>query len=157
MAYVFINVGSNLGQRRLNLSRAMKGVGERFGNFEMSHVVESEPWGFDSTHSFLNVGLQFESDLPPEEILRQLHELEREISDAPHRNADGSYRDRAVDIDIVAIDREVIDTPELKVPHPELANRRFFLEPMEEMAPGWQHPITGLTPGEMLEALICQK
>ena len=153
MAFYLINLGSNLGDRRLNLSRAMRAVGAEFGDFEMSHVVESEPWGFDSTNSFLNVGMAFNSDLPPEEVLGRLQRVERSISPAPHREASGGYADRVIDIDIVAVDREIIDTPSLRVPHPSLAERRFFLEPLAELAPGWTHPESGLTAAQMLARL----
>lgn len=153
MAFVLINIGSNLGDRRLNLSRAMRAVGTGFGDFEMSHLVESAPWGFDSTNSFLNIGMAFHSDLPPAEILARLQEIERSISPASHRNPDGSYADRVVDIDIVAIDREVIDTEVLTVPHPHLPKRRFFLEPLAELAPGWTHPLSGLDAAGMLRLL----
>ena len=153
MAFYLINLGSNLGDRRLNLSRAMRAVGAEFGDFEMSHVVESEPWGFDSTNSFLNVGMAFNSDLPPEEVLGRLQRVERSISPAPHRDASGGYADRVIDIDIVAVDREIIDTPSLRVPHPNLAERRVFLEPLAELAPGWTHPESGLTAAQMLARL----
>ena len=131
----------------------MRAVGAEFGDFEMSHVVESEPWGFDSTNSFLNVGMAFNSDLPPEEVLGRLQRVERSISPAPHRDASGGYADRVIDIDIVAVDREIIDTPSLRVPHPSLAERRFFLEPLAELAPGWTHPESGLTAAQMLARL----
>ncbi len=131
----------------------MRAVGAEFGDFEMSHVVESEPWGFDSTNSFLNVGMAFNSDLPPEEVLGRLQRVERSISPAPHRDASGGYADRVIDIDIVAVDREIIDTPSLRVPHPNLAERRFFLEPLAELAPGWTHPESGLTAAQMLARL----
>lgn len=153
MAIVFVNIGSNLGDRRLNLSRAMRAIGEEFGDFEISHVVESEPWGFDSTHSFLNLGMMFSSDLPPVEILHRLQAIERSISPEPHRNPDGSYADRIIDIDIVAIDRMILAEEELTLPHPRLPERRFFLEPLAELAPGWQHPESGLTPFRMLSLL----
>lgn len=153
MAFVIVNIGSNKGQRRLNLSRAMRAIGEEFGPFELSHVVESKPWGFDSTKPFLNVGMAFHSDLPPVEILHRLQDIEKLLSPAPHRDSDGRYIDRELDIDIVAIDREVIDSPELKVPHPHLPERDFFLVPLEELAPGWAHPISGLSASEMIAAL----
>ena len=146
-----------MGQRRLNLSRAMRAIGEEFGPFELSHVVESKPWGFDSTNPFLNVGMAFQSDLSPVEILHKLQAIEKVLAPAPHRDADGNYIDRELDIDIVAIDREVIDTPELKVPHPHLSDRDFFLVPLEELAPTWAHPVTGLTPSQMLAALPREK
>lgn len=157
MAFVLINIGSNLGNRRLNLSRAMRAVGVEFGDFEMSHVVESAPWGFDSTNSFLNVGMAFHTDLSPDEVLARLQEIERDISPASHRSASGGYADRVIDIDIVAIDREIIERDILKVPHPHLADRRFFLEPLAELAPGWSHPVTGLTAAEMLATLGQEK
>lgn len=150
MAYVLVNIGSNLGDRRLNLSRAMRKIGELFGDFEISHVVESEPWGFDSTHSFLNLGMSFQADLSPMDLLRCLQNIERSISDTRHRTSDGGYADREIDIDIIAIDREIIDMPELKVPHPKMSERLFVLEPMAELAPGWRHPVTDLTPVEMI-------
>ncbi len=150
MACVIINMGSNLGDRRLMLSRAMRRVGMEFGPFEMSHAVESEPEGFDSPHPFLNLAMIFNSDLAPAEVLAKLQAIEKELAPGPHRNPDGSYTDRELDIDIMAIDDVVTDTPELQLPHPRLAERRFFLEPLREIAPGWRHPLTGLTADDML-------
>ncbi len=63
MAFVLVNIGSNMGRRRLNLSRAMRAIGEEFGPFELSHVVETEPWGFASTNPFLSIGRAWKSDL----------------------------------------------------------------------------------------------
>lgn len=149
----FINVGSNLGNRRLNLSRAVRGIMNRYGWLEMSKVIESRPWGYESEHPFLNVGLHVTSSETPERMLASLQEIERSLGGGPHRDAQGGYMDRLVDIDIVAVDELQIDTPDLKVPHPRLAERSFFLEPMIELAPIWKHPATGLTCGEMLANL----
>ncbi len=151
--YYLINIGSNLGDRRLNLSRAMRAVGMEFGDFEMSHAVESAPAGFDSPHRFLNVGMLFQSDLQPEEVLTRLQAIEKQLGSGPHRNADGSYRDRLIDIDIVAADDLVMQTDRLTLPHPRLAERRFFLEPLKEIAPQWKHPVSGLTARQMLARL----
>lgn len=151
--YYIINIGSNLGDRRLNLSRAMRLIGMEFGEFEMSHVVETDPWGYDSPRKFLNVGMMFQSDLPAEQVLAKLQEIERSINASPHRTPDGGYADREIDIDIVAADDCVMNTPTLTLPHPHLAERDFFLVPLEEIAPGWRHPLTGLTATEMLASL----
>lgn len=153
MAIYIINMGSNLGDPRLNLSRGMRAVAQEFGDFEISHTVRSRSWGYESEHPFLNVAMMFRSDLEPPEVLRRLQEIEHLLSPESHRTADGGYADRVLDIDIVAVDDRVIDTPELKVPHPHLAERRFFLEPMAEIADGWRHPVTGLTPSGMLAKL----
>ena len=102
--FVFINIGSNKGDRKLNLSRAMRGVNQAFGYFEMSHTVESEPWGYESNAKFLNVGMMFYTELTPIEVLDKLQEIERSISPDSHRDSNGNYIDRLIDIDIVAID-----------------------------------------------------
>lgn len=154
MSNIFLNIGSNLGDRRKNLSRAVSAIEKEFGYFELSHVIESEPWGFDSENKFLNIGMMVITDLSPLEVLHRLQEIEKSIGSGSHRNADGSYADRVVDIDIVAIDDLVIDTEELQVPHPRMAERRFVLEPLAELAPFWTHPLLHKTPGQMLAEMI---
>lgn len=153
MATVFVNIGSNKGNSRLFLSRAMKGIGEEFGPYEISHIVTSPAWGFRSKRDFLNLGLSFQSEAAPEEILDRLLEIQNRISSAPHRNWAGEYTDREIDIDIVAIDDIVLKSPKLTLPHPHLHKRSFFLEPMNELAPQWVHPLLGKTPAEMLAVL----
>lgn len=153
MATVFINIGSNLGDRRRNLSKAIAAIEKDFGYFELSHSVESAPLGFDSDNAFLNIGMMFFSELSPRDILIKLQNIEKTISSEPHRNSDGSYKDRIIDIDIIAIDDMVIDTDELKVPHPLMAQRRFVLEPLAELAPMWVHPQLKKTAGALLSEL----
>lgn len=138
----YLNIGTNLGNKNLNLSRAVAAIEKEFGYFELSKSVESDPWGFDSSNRFLNVGMLVYSDREPLEVLHSLQEIEKRISPASHRNPDGTYADRLIDIDIMAIENPeaedgrftvVIDTPELKVPHPGLQERPFFLEPFQEL------------------------
>lgn len=150
MKTVLLNIGSNLGDRRRNISRAVAALEKEFGYFELSHVVESAPQGFDSPNQFLNVGMMVRSELEPLEILHRVHAVEHFISPASHRGADGSYADRLIDIDIIAIDSIRIQTKELILPHPRMQERRFVLEPLVEIAPGWRHPESGLSPREML-------
>ena len=142
-----------MGDRRDNLYRAVVALTAGTGGSVTSHVVESKPWGFDSDNSFMNIGLWLASDLQPEEMLDRIHDIERRLGSATHRDGDGNYIDRLVDIDIVAIDDRVINTPSLQVPHPHLAERDFFLRPMMELAPNWVHPVTGLTAAQMLSRL----
>lgn len=152
----FINIGTNLGNRKLNVSKALQRIMGRFGWFEMSRAVETEPWGYESPSPYMNVGLRLVSDKTPVEVLAELQEVEKEICPQPHRDSEGNYMDRVIDIDIMAIDELKIDTTELKVPHPHMAERVFFLKPMVELAPMWRHPDTGLTPGEMLTVLAAK-
>lgn len=142
MALVFVNIGSNLGDKRRNLSRAIAEVGRRFGYFELSHVMESEPWGYESTHKFLNVAMVFRSDEEPLEILHALQKIERELGEKLaaergdkncHRDAAGGYADRYLDIDIMTIEGVRMQTEELTLPHPHLRERKFFMEPLQEL------------------------
>lgn len=129
----YINIGSNMGNRLMNLTRAVSAIEKRFGWFELSHHIESEPWGFNSKNKFLNVGMAFISELHPLEVLHILQEVEASINPSSHRNADGSYKDRVIDIDIMAVDGVEMSTPELTLPHPHLEERPFFLEPYNEL------------------------
>lgn len=150
----YLNIGSNLGDRAAWIGRAVAEVERVLGaKARVSQPVESEPWGFDSPNRFLNAGLAVETALAPDHLLRVLQGVERALCPAPHRNADGSYADRAVDIDIIAVDSVVVRTPSLILPHARMHLREFVLLPMAELAPGWRHPLTGLTAAQMLERL----
>ena len=142
-----------MGDRRDNLYRAVDFLAAGAGGCAVSHIVESEPWGFESDRRFMNLGVMLESDLEPHQMLERIHDIERRLGSATHRDEQGNYIDRLVDIDIVAIDDQVIDMPDLQVPHPHLAERDFFLRPMMQLAPDWRHPVTGLTAAQMLEAI----
>ena len=146
--HYFLNIGSNLGQTRLNISRALAALNRNFGPIDISHAVESEPWGFESPNTFLNVGVHIVSELPPLEVLDILQGIERELSDAPHRTPEGKYTDRIIDIDIMAADTP-FEHERLTIPHPHLTERLFFTGPLAEIAPNWRHPATGQTIAEI--------
>ena len=136
--FYYLNIGSNLGNKMLNLSRAISEIEKEFGWFELSTTVESEPWGYESAHKFVNIGMLISSDVQPIEVLHKLQAIEKRISSAPHRKKDGSYADRVIDIDIMAAtdhpggDVE-LSTPELTLPHPHLKDRPFFINPYREL------------------------
>lgn len=138
MAIVYVNIGSNLGNRRALIEATIEKIAETFGFYCKSEFVESEPWGFESTNSFLNIGLAFKSSLSPEEILDKLQTIEKEISKVPHRDVKGKYKDREVDIDIMAIDDLAYRSERLQVPHPHLYERDFFMLPLLELNPFWK-------------------
>lgn len=140
MAVVYANIGSNLGDKQAMIRRALTRIGEIFGYYCISEFVESEPWGFDSTNSFINIGVAFKSDSPPEEILHSLQSIERELSNVAHRDNDGNYKDREIDIDIMAIDAIRYESPALILPHPHLKDRDFFMITLKDLCPTWRHP-----------------
>lgn len=151
----YLNIGSNLDDREGNLWAADLRLSLDLGLvLKRSSIVESEPWGFDSDNGFLNMGIAVDSHFSPIEALNIIHDIEHELNRGmSHRDANGAYVDRLVDIDIMAIDDLVIDLPSLKVPHAHMASRDFFLRPMAEIAPQWVHPTLHLTAQQMLQSL----
>ena len=150
----YINIGTNLGDLAANVRSALTMIGLRLGvNVRQSIPICTDAWGYESEHRYMNVGASFDTAQRPEAVLRELRGIEASMGSASHRNADGSYADRIVDIDVIAIDEMVIATPELTVPHPRMEQRNFVLVPMAELAPEWRHPIVGLTARELLERL----
>lgn len=152
----YLNIGSNLDDREGNLWAADLRLSLDLGLVvARSSIVESEPWGFESENAFLNMGIAVECRYTPVEALNIIHDIEHELNQGhSHRDSNGHYVDRLVDIDIMAIDELVVDLPGLQVPHRHLPRRDFFLRPMAELAPEWRHPILNLTAQEMLQQLL---
>lgn len=156
MATAHINIGSNLGDSRAQIGRAVAGIALlcREGTVpRVSAFVESEPWGYSSVNSFLNVGIEIECDLPPVELLGCLMDVQNGICASSHRNDADGYVDRMIDVDLIYYDDRVMDTPELTLPHPRMHLRRFVLEPLVELAPHWVHPVLQLSADELLRRL----
>ena len=151
----YLNIGSNLDDREGNIWAADLRLSLELGFVvARSAIVESEPWGFESENGFLNRGLAVESNHSPIEALNIIHDIEHELNQGhSHRDSEGNYVDRLVDIDIMAIDDLVIDLPSLQVPHRHMPQRDFFLKPMAELAPTWEHPVLHLTAQQMLNNL----
>lgn len=146
MRTVYLNIGSNRGDRRANIDTAVAALLERFGNkarLRTSPTIRTMPQGYDSPNPFVNMGVALDfvdETLVPEPLalLDAVQDIERSIApDSPHRNPDGTYRDRVVDIDIVDIDGITMDTPRLTIPHLRAETRRFVMQPMQFLHPGW--------------------
>lgn len=155
MSTVYVNIGSNIGNRRSMLERAVACIMRRWQHVRVSNLVESEPWGYESPNMFLNQGVAFEANEgeTPESIHAELQHIQNVICADPHRTASGEYADRAIDIDLIAVDNCVVDTPQLQLPHPRMHQRDFVLRPMLELAPEWEHPIFNKNVAVMLAEL----
>jgi 2-amino-4-hydroxy-6-hydroxymethyldihydropteridine diphosphokinase len=146
----FLGIGSNLGNRRENLIIAIRRIEEVTGNaLCLSSVYETEPWGFSSDTSFLNMVAGIETSLSPVALLSAI--LEIEISMGRIRG-NKQYSSRIIDIDILIFGDLVIDEKHLHIPHSHLHERRFVLVPLCEIAPGFIHPVFNKTISSLLES-----
>ncbi len=148
MLHVHLNIGSNLGDREENIRRAVASLRQLacvYSSVKVSDTVESEPWGYDSSNGFLNVGMSFDTELAPEALLAAVQRVEKSISTASHRDSAGAYIDRIIDIDIIACSVTdaatgrpalvISDTPELTLPHPRALLRDFVMTPLRLIDP----------------------
>lgn len=150
---VYLGFGSNLGDRRANILRASDLLlSEGLKPAAFSSLIETDPVGFLSPHAFLNAAGEYLTALTPAAVLAATQRVERALG-RRHKSVGGVYADRPIDIDILFYDDLRLSTPTLTIPHPLIAERRFVLEPLAEISPGMRHPLTLLTPREMLENL----
>ena len=138
---VYLGLGTNIGDRRLNLTRAIELLSLALGKcIAVSRFIETAPWGFDSENCFLNCAAAFETELQPTELLDTTESIERELGRTV-KSQGGNYSDRIIDIDILIYGDEIIETERLTIPHPLMHKRYFVLQPMAEIAPDVVHPV----------------
>lgn len=140
MAKAYLSLGTNLGNKRRNLVTAAALLAERAGDIlALSDIYETEPWGFESSHRFLNAALILKTAYGPSELLQVTRLIEIEMGRIA--KSDGAYDDRLIDIDLLLYDDLVMQTDRLSLPHPLMHKRRFVLEPLAEIAPEAVHPV----------------
>ena len=129
---VYLGLGSNLGDRASNINAAIRLIGERVGEVvRRSSLIETEPWGFESAHSFLNGVILCETVKTPREVLFLTQQIERDLG--RQTKTVRQYADRPIDIDILLYDDLRIDEPDLKIPHPLMQERDFVMLPLREV------------------------
>ena len=140
MSLIYLALGTNSGNKAVNLLRAMGFIAEKIGVFSaISSVYETKPWGFESENDFLNMAVCVETQLHPDEILSITQAIEKIIGRTQKTNH--TYQDRLIDIDLIAYDDLILQSDNLQLPHPLFHKRQFVLEPFNEIAPDFVHPV----------------
>jgi 2-amino-4-hydroxy-6-hydroxymethyldihydropteridine diphosphokinase len=142
------NLESQFGDREANLREAVRRIGALGEVRAVSSFFDTEPVGYLAQPRFLNGALVLETELGPVDLLRGLLGVERAMG----RERDGAVAKgpRVIDLDLLLYGDVVMATEELTLPHPEMMDRRFVLEPLAEVAGEWVHPVDGVTVRELL-------
>ena len=147
----YLGLGTNLSDRWSNLREALRllaaGSGLRLAR--CSQVYETEPWGVTEQPRFLNCVAEVSSTLAPEPLLAQCKEVEERLGRVPGPR----WGPRLIDVDILLYGTQVVELPDLEIPHPRLHLRAFALVPLAELAPSAVHPVLGRNIGELAQAV----
>lgn len=149
----YLSLGSNLGDKSGNLNNAIELLKERAGEvLAVSAFYETEPDGFVSENSFVNIALSLDTKLDAFALLDVCEEIEKELGRTT-KSVNLNYSDRVIDIDILYFNNMQLATERLTLPHPRMHRRLFVLEPLAEIAPKFRHPILGMSTAKMLKEL----
>jgi 2-amino-4-hydroxy-6-hydroxymethyldihydropteridine diphosphokinase len=148
MRTAYLLIGGNLGDRKENLSKAVSLINEQCGTLtRSSSIYETEAWGKTDQPSFLNQALEISTSLNARQLMRKVLKIEEEMG----RVRKEKLGPRIIDIDILLFENEIHDLRFLKIPHPEMQNRRFVLVPLAEINSTLQHPVLKKSIAELLE------
>jgi 2-amino-4-hydroxy-6-hydroxymethyldihydropteridine diphosphokinase len=147
--YVYLGLGSNLGDRRSNLEESIKQISEFAVIKKSSSIYETEPWGLKDQPKFLNQVILVETKLAPKELLSRLKTIEQIMG----RKKTVLYGPRLIDLDILFFDDLMMKTFNLIIPHPHITERAFVLVPLAEIAPDMIHLQYQQTITELLKAV----
>ncbi len=135
---LYLLTGSNIGDARAYLKQALQAIVVNVGEvIKISSVYRTAPWGNTNQPDFYNQVLCVETTLSAQQALQTILQVEKDMGRERHEK----WAPRIIDIDVLFFNNEVLDEPDLKVPHPLLHKRRFTLEPLHQIAPALVHPV----------------
>ena len=138
MNIIYIQLGSNMGNRKSYIEKSMQQIEQEIGNIICSSkIYESSPWGVSIQNHFLNSVIKIESELSSSILLKKLQEIENNLG----RVRKEKWGERSIDLDILFYNSEIINTENLKVPHPYIQDRKFVLVPLSEIDTDYNHPV----------------
>jgi len=138
MNVIFLLLGSNLGNRKQFLDEAISLISAKIGTVtKRSSIYETQSWGKSDLPDYLNQVVVIESNLTAREVLNGILAIEKQLG----RVREEKWGSRTIDIDILFYNSDIINDPDLQVPHPQLHNRGFTLAPLAEIAPKFEHPV----------------
>ncbi|GGI43274.1 2-amino-4-hydroxy-6-hydroxymethyldihydropteridine diphosphokinase [Mammaliicoccus stepanovicii] len=140
MHIAYLGLGSNIGDRELQLEQAIKSLNEVEGInvTKRSPIYETKPVGYTDQPDFLNMCIEISTKLESLELLNACMMVEREL----HRVRETRWGPRTIDIDILLYDQSVIQSPDLEIPHPRMTERAFVMIPLNDIASSVIEPIT---------------
>jgi 2-amino-4-hydroxy-6-hydroxymethyldihydropteridine diphosphokinase len=137
---VFIALGSNIEPRKDFMDKAIAAI-QTFGELvNASSIIETEPFGFESETNFLNAVIEIKTDLSPRSLLLKLQEIEKKLG-RKSKSQNKNYSSRTIDLDILYFGKQILVSPKLTIPHPEIFNRDFVLIPLQEIAGDFVDPL----------------
>jgi 2-amino-4-hydroxy-6-hydroxymethyldihydropteridine diphosphokinase len=138
MNNVYLLIGGNMGERVANLAAARNRINIDCGLITASSsIYETEAWGYKEQPAFLNQALAIETSLEAEKLMEEILKIEMALG----RKREIPLGPRIIDIDIIYFNDEIINSSNLTIPHPSMADRKFVLTPLVEIAPAFIHPI----------------
>jgi len=147
MNKAYLLIGGNLGDRDQNLATAREKINLYCGRIvKASSLYETAAWGNTNQPSFLNQALEIDTSFSALQLIRKILRIEKQMG----RTRDEKYGPRFIDIDILLFNNEIHKLKQLKIPHPEMQNRKFALLPLQEIAPGIIHPVLNKSISELL-------
>lgn len=146
MNTAYLLLGSNEGDRMLWLTQCLQQLENCGIVSKRSHIYQTAAWGLEEQPDFLNMAVEIQTTLSPTELLKNIQQIEANLG----RQRTLKWGQRTLDIDILFYNDEIIDLPELKVPHAFIQDRRFALAPLNDIAASFQHPVLKKTVSELL-------